>query len=226
MLNRILIYSYLFLSNKRFHTREQESAKRTCALCLGNISEDSPNPKVCVQCSERHNIRQGLNQLMGRAEDTRYDCPRCDEMFAAPAQLHDHLRAEHPIESPSGDSSLNAPTDADEVKSHGCRFCPLRFHDKEDLDEHVVMRHAVEEVIKQEREDSSDAYNGKYDDDDNCNKEMNGIENATDKNSEGEEGGEGEPSSQGDTQSVVNVESEIKIDNDSYATVFYCLQYH
>lgn len=144
----------------RFHTKEPEQSKRTCALCLSDLSEDSPNPKVCVQCSERHSFRQSLNQLMARSEE------------ATTAAKTNDILSEHPADNgPSRDRgfvcyfcpvtfpSLRAlqehiPEHGEESKLYGCRSCPRRFHFKDDLEDHVVDAHVTKEVIKREREDS------------------------------------------------------------------------
>lgn len=239
-------FSLLFLSSFRFHTKEPEQSKRTCALCLGDLPEDSPHPKICLQCSERHNFRQ----LMGRLDEPMGDmkkCPLCDDSLATSAQLHEHLQLKHPSENSSKDieeehgfvccfcsitfntlAALQAhiPAHGEEAKLYGCRSCSRRFHFKDDLDNHVAETHLVvaKEEIKREREDSEED-NSEVEEEERIDDEAGGddteeidAEGGDDEEPRGDNGAE----TPEDRDSIVNVESEIKIDNDSYATVCYC----
>lgn len=220
---------FLFLV-PRFHTKETESLKRTCALCLGELPEDSPNPKVCAQCSERHNIRQGLCQLMARSEEQKnellHDCADCDDSFDTRAQLQDHMRVEHPTESSSSPHEALRRFNDEEGKLYGCHSCPQRFQFKADLDEHVDQQHLTQEVIKREREDSADEDNDNGRDDSDAEMSDDNERRVVNKDGDderhgGSAGGNSPGSVASERDSIVNVESEIKIDNDSYATAFY-----
>lgn len=123
-------------------------------------------------------------------------CCFCSVTFVSLAALKTHI-----------------PEHGEEAKLYGCRTCPSRFHFKEDLDEHVVQQHVTKEVIKREQEDSDDEVDN------------GGNEDGLSVDMNDQDGGNGEQEESGGSEqgdSIVNVESEIKIDNDSYATVFYC----
>lgn len=155
---------------------------------------------------------------MGRSEEKKNDCPQCDEVFESHTQLEEHMQEEHPAED---GKRIECPSPDPEQKQQP------RFHYKEGInDEHVDLYHVTKEAIKREQsseeeEDNSADSGSRTDVNDNEAAEMA----EKDGSDMGLEQGMGRSSSRGslasESDSIVNVESEIKVDNDSYAIVFY-----